>query len=327
MAKPGKRSRNDRSTPVAPTPIPDGAMAGIVIRAYGLWFDVRLRDEDRILMSTVRGSVKRERRGTDLVAVGDRVHVIDVGEGEGQIVSIAPRERTLGRLARHTRDVEQVILANPDQALFLFAWREPEPHLRMLDRFLVLAESRGLPAIIGLNKIDDPATDLVDARAFLADYAPIYPLRFLSATTGFGLDEIRRDLAGKVTVVAGPSGVGKSSLLNRLDPGTDRGVGDISDATGKGRHTTTSTILFEIADGTFVADTPGIRALALQGVLPENLPDCYPELRPYLGDCFYADCTHLHEPGCAILEAVNRGDVSRVRYESYASLRRGDTDD
>jgi ribosome biogenesis GTPase len=278
-------------------------------------------------MSTVRGSVKRERRGTDLVAVGDRVRVMDVGEGEGQIVSIEPRVRTLGRLARHTRDVEQVILANPDQALFLFAWKNPEMHLRMLDRFLVLAESRDLPAIIGINKIDNPESDLPEVRAFLADYLDLYPVLFMSASTGFGMPELMDHLIGKVTVVAGPSGVGKSSLLNRLDPSIGTLIGEISDATGKGRHTTTSTILYEIADDTFVADTPGIRALALQGVAPEDLPDCYPELRPLLGHCFYADCTHLHEPGCAIIEAVERSEISRARYESYAALRRGDNSD
>ncbi len=302
-------------------------MAGIVTRAYGLWFDVRLRDEDRTLMSTVRGSVKRHRRGTDLVAVGDRVWVRDVGEGEGQIVAIEPRVRSLARLARHSLDVEQVILANPDQALFLFAWTEPEPHLRMLDRFLVLAESRELPAIIGLNKIDDQAEALDAARAFLAVYLPLYPVRFMSVKTGFSLDQIRADLDGKVTVVAGPSGASKSSLLNRLDPAITQQIGAISDATGKGRHTTTSTILFELGPETFVADTPGIRALALQGVAPEDLPACFPEFRPFLGHCFYADCTHLHEPGCAVMEARDDGVISQARWESYASLRTGGADD
>lgn len=302
-------------------------MPGIITRAYGLWYDVRLHDEDRILMSTVRGSVKRHKRGTDLVAVGDRVWVRDVGEGEGQIVAIEPRVRALSRLARHTRDVEQVILANPDQALFLFAWREPEPHVRMLDRFLVLAESRGLPAIIGLNKIDDPAEDLEPAQRFLADYSAIYPIHFLSAKTGFGVEELRASLAGKITVIAGPSGVGKSSLLNRIDPRLTQHIGEISDSTGKGRHTTTSTVLFEIAPDTFVADTPGIRALALQGVPPEMLPECFPEFRPFLGNCFYADCTHLHEPGCAIMEARDAGEISLARWESYASLRSGNTED
>jgi len=327
MAKTGKRSRSDAPLPASPETPPADAMSGIVTRAHGLWFDVHLRADDRTLMSTVRGSVKRERRRTDLVAVGDRVWVNDVGEGEGQIVLIEPRVRSLGRLARHTRDVEQVILANPDQALFLFAMKEPTPHLRMLDRFLILAESRDLPAIIGINKIDNPETDLAEAEAFMSDYVPMYPIRYVSAKTGFGIEELKHDLAGKVTVVAGPSGVGKSSLLNRIDPTIERIVGVISDATGKGRHTTTSTILYEIADETFVADTPGIRALALQGVAPDELPDCFPEFRPYLGDCFYADCTHLHEPRCAIQQAVERGEISRERFESYASLRRGDTSD
>lgn len=327
MAKAEKRSRSDSRLSAAPGTPPANALPGIVTRAHGLWFDVHLRADNRTLMSTVRGSVKRERRGTDLVAVGDRVWVIDVGEGEGQIVLIEPRVRSLGRLARQTRDVEQVILANPDQALFLFAMKEPTPHVRMLDRFLILAESRDLPAIIGINKIDDPETDLPAAEAFMSVYAPIYPIRYLSAKTGYGIEGLKLDLDGKVTVVAGPSGVGKSSLLNRIDPKIERIVGDISGSTGKGRHTTTSTILFEIADETFVADTPGIRALALQGVAPDELPGCFPEFHPYLGDCFYADCTHLHEPGCAIQEAVTRGEIAGERFESYASLRRGDTSD
>lgn len=327
MAKARRITRNETPKPETSAPIPEGAKFGIVTRAHGLWFDVRLREEDRTLMSTIRGSVKRERRRTDLVAVGDRVWAMDVGEGEGQIVAIEPRVRSLGRLARHTRDTEQVILANPDQALFLFAWKNPEMHRRMLDRFLILAESRELPAMIGINKIDNPESDLPAARAFMADYLEFYPVRFLSASSGFGVDELMADLRGKITVVAGPSGVGKSSLLNRIDPSIGSLVGEMSDATGKGRHTTTSTILYEIEEGTFVADTPGIRALALQGVAPEDLPGCYPEFRPFLGTCFYANCTHVHEPGCAILQAVESGDLSSERYESYASLRRGDTAD
>ena len=319
-----------KSTPIeleSPFTPPVDAMAGIIIRAYGLWFDVRLREEERVLMSTVRGSIKRHRRGTDLVAVGDRVWVRDVGEGEGQIVAIEPRVRSLSRLARLTRDVEHVILANPDQALFLFAWKEPAPHLRMLDRFLVLAESRGLPAIIGLNKIDDAEHDLEPARQFLADYAPLYPLHFVSAKTGFGVDALRADLDGKITVIAGPSGVGKSSLLNRIHPAITQHIGDLSDSTGKGRHTTTSTVLFEIGPDTFVADTPGIRALALQGVAPEDLPACYPEFRPFLGQCFYADCTHIHEPGCGVLEARDEGVISQARWFSYSVLRTGREDE
>ncbi len=309
--------------------ISPGALPGVVIRAYGKYFDVQIQDEPRTLLCTVKGSLKRERRRTDLVAVGDRVWAIDVGEGEGQIEAVEPRTRALSRLARNTQDVEQVILANPDQVLFLFAVQEPEPHRRMLDRFLVLAESAGLPAIIGVNKIDldGPAPDNPEttrAEVTFGDYRAVYPVRYLSVATGTGVEQLREDLQGKVTAVAGPSGVGKSSLLNALHPEGNRAVGAISAATGKGRHTTIATQLYRIAPDTYVADTPGIRALALHGVPPETLDRCFPELRPYLGGCFYHDCTHLHEPGCAVREALEAGKIAPERYESYAALRRGD---
>lgn len=319
---------------------PPGTRGGVVVRAYGPYVDVELVDDDAeidrppvVLLSTIRGSLKRERRRTDLIAVGDRVSVTDLGNGEGQIEAIAPRRRVLARRARLTNDVEQVILANPDQALFLFAIREPDPHRRMLDRFLVLAESRQLPALIGINKMDletiDGEHSPDSAQVRFADYRDLYPLFLLSAVTGDGLAELRQALTGKITVVAGPSGVGKSSLLNALDPANRRDVGSISDATGKGRHTTVATILHRLPDrpATFLADTPGIRSLALHGVAPEELDRCFPELRPYLGQCFYADCTHLHEPGCAVRDAVAAGAVSVARFESYAALRRGDTED
>jgi ribosome biogenesis GTPase len=298
-----------------------------VTRAYGLWFDVRLETDDRTLMSTVRGSAKRERRGTDLVAVGDWVWVRDVGEGEGQIVLIEPRSQSLGRLARHTRDVEQVIVANLDQVMFVFAWRDPEPHPRMLDRFLILAESRDIPSIIVINKIDLDPLGEAPAREFFKNYLPLYPVYFVSVQGERGLAELRAEMSGKVSAIAGPSGVGKSSLLNALDPANVRDVGEISDATGKGRHTTTAAVLHEIAAGTFVADTPGIRALALQGVPPELLPECFPEFRPFLGFCFYADCTHIHEPGCAVISARDEGDISQERWASYAALQSGNSDD
>jgi ribosome biogenesis GTPase len=324
------RAATSSGAEVAGWPEGGPGLPGVVVRAYGKYFDVQLHDEDRILLSTVRGALKRERRRTDLVAVGDRVWVSDVGEGEGQIEAVAPRTRVLARLARQTEDVEQVILANPDQVLMLFSVREPEPHRRMLDRFLVMAESRGLPAIVGVNKMDLDVPNVAAGRSLAEtifdDYRPLYPVRFVSAATGQGLDGLRGDLAGKVTVVAGPSGVGKSSLLNVLHPEGDRAVGEISAATGKGRHTTSATQLYRIGvdPETFVADTPGIRALALHGVPPETLDGCFPEFRPYLGRCFYADCTHLHEPDCAVRESLEVGAIGRERYESYAALRRGE---
>ena len=226
------------------------AEPGVVVRAFGKFFTVILED-GRELLSTVRGGLKRQRRGTDLVAVGDRVMVSDVGEGEGRIEAVSPRTRALSRRARHTRDVEQVILANPDQALFLFAVRDPEPHPRLLDRFLVMAESRGLPSIIGVNKmdLDEPtAGNSSLAHDIFRPYRGLYPVYFLSARTGYGLDQLTEALQGKITAVAGPSGVGKSSLLNVLDPSRTRAVGDISAATGKGRHTTTATVLHRLPE-------------------------------------------------------------------------------
>jgi len=329
--RPRKRSDPADDRPQPRPAIPVGAVPAIVVRAHGKFFETELED-GRVLLSTVRGLLKRERRRTDLVAVGDRVWVTDVGEGEGQIEAVEPRSRALARRARLTEDTEQVILANPDQALFLFAVREPEPHLRMLDRFLVLAESRDLPAAIGVNKMDlDGPTD--DGESSLAHrlfgpYQGLYPVFFLSAQSGLGLDELRAFLLGKITAVAGPSGAGKSSLLNALDPEGRRDIGAISDATGKGRHTTTATVLRRIAADapTYVADTPGIRALSLQGVAAEELDELFPEFRPFIDRCFYPDCTHLHEPGCAVRDALAEGRIRAQRYESYAALRRGEDD-
>lgn len=322
------------STPVVPwqrpTTASEAALPGLVTRAYGKFFDVQLRDEPRLLLSTIKGIVKRDRRKTDLVAVGDRVWVVDVGENEGQIEAIEPRTRVLARPARNTEDVEQVVLANPDQALFVFAVRHPNPHRRMLDRFLILAEYAGLPALICINKIDLDMTEPDGqplSKSLFADYELIYPVHYVSTANGSGLPALKQALEKSVTVIAGPSGVGKSSLLNALDPDQQRAVGEISDATGKGRHTTIATVLYHVDHNTYLADTPGIRALAMHGVPLGDLDRCFPEFRPYLGGCFYPDCTHLHEPGCAIRDALDAGAFSAHRYESYAALRRGDNAD
>jgi ribosome biogenesis GTPase / thiamine phosphate phosphatase len=290
----------------------------IVVRGYGKYYDV-LTPEGQILC-TVRGTVKRERRKTDPVAVGDRVEVTLLDDGEGVIESVAPRQRTLSRLARGRDDVEQVILANPDQLIAVFAVAEPEPHPRMLDRFLLIAERAELDSIVCVNKIDlDPSGEL--RRIFDPYRQAGYPVVEASVATGEGIEELRRQLQGKISVLAGPSGVGKSSLLNTIEPSLDIRVGEISDATGKGRHTTTATTIIPLSSDTFIADTPGMRQLGLWGIEPEMLDGLFPEFRPYLGQCYYADCTHINEPDCAVLEAVEAGRINRERYESYRALR------
>lgn len=310
-------------------PANDELMEGIVVRAHGKWFTVDVPGSDTVWLATPKGSLKRGRQQSDPVVVGDRVLISDAGDGEARIEQVAERRSVLARPQRGSSVNEQILLANLDQALFVFAVRHPEPHRRMLDRFLVLAEDRGIPAMVGVNKLDLdemlPGGQL-RSRSIFGDYETVYPVFYFSTRTREGVSALRAALQGKVTALAGPSGVGKSSILNAFGAERIREVGEISAATGKGRHTTTSAELIRLDDRTFVADTPGIRSLAMHGVAPERLDRCFREFRPHLGQCYYADCLHLTEPGCAVLDAVAAGDIAMERYASYAALRRGDRD-
>ncbi|HEX2283029.1 MAG TPA: ribosome small subunit-dependent GTPase A [Thermomicrobiales bacterium] len=301
---------------------------GVIVRSYGLHYDVST--DAGLLRCTLRGTIKRERRRTDPAAVGDRVRATlstpQDDPPQGVIEEILPRVRSLSRRARGTADSEQVILANPDQLVAVFAIRDPEPHPRMIDRFLLLAEARGIDAIICANKVD--LADLPEVETFFKPFTMAgYPVIPTSALTGYGIDDLREKLNGKITAFAGPSGVGKSSLLNRIIPELEERTGDISSATGKGRHTTTWTTLFQLGPDTFVADTPGMRQLGLWGIDFENLDQLYPEFRPHLEECYYADCRHLDEPDCAVIAAVEAGEVHPDRYDSYRRLLIGDEDE
>lgn len=242
---------------------------------------------------------------------------------EGVIEVVDPRVRALVRTARNTRDTDQVVLANPDQAAFVFAVKDPVPHVRMLDRFIILAEMQEIPIRIVVTKLDLEDSE-TRARDIFGFYEPVYPVHYVSANVGAGLDDLKAAIDGRITVVAGPSGVGKTSLLNALDPGNMRAVSHVSSATGKGRHTTIGSRLYRLGDQTFVADTPGIRSLAMHAVSGDQLDWAFREFRPFLDVCFYQDCTHMHEPGCGVKEAVERGQIAGQRYESYVSLRSGD---
>lgn len=295
------------------------------MRAHGLWYEVKPVNDSRAgatVIATMKGTLKRKKRRTDIVAVGDWVWITDLPDDEAVIEMVEPRTSALIRTARHTRDTEQVILANPDQVFFTFSIADPEPHTRMLDRFIILAEMQNIPVHIVVNKAE-LATDQQIEDVF-GIYRNIYPVHALSAHTGVGVQELRRELLGKTTAVAGPSGVGKSTLLNAIDPHHRRDTAVISDATGKGRHTTIGSRLYEIDDDTWIADTPGMRALAMTAIDPRALDSYFVEMRPFLGECFYQDCTHVHEPSCAVQAAVERGDISRDRFDSYVSLRSGD---
>ena len=271
----------------------------------------------------LRGRLKKNRSAGDIITLGDHVRIQLQSDGTGSIEEIAPRTHALVRTAPAARGVyRQVLLANPDQAVFVFACANPTPHLRMLDRFLIVAERQSIPAIVVANKIDLATPEVI--RQFEI-YPPLgYPVIFTSARTGQGVAELRERLLGKISALAGPSGVGKTSLLNAVEPGLGLAVKDVSILTHKGRHTTNIRQLFPLAAGGYVADLPGMRMLSLWDIHPEELDGYFPEMRELVQECRYNDCTHQNEPGCAVLEGVQQGRVSAERHESYLRLRFGE---
>lgn len=294
---------------------------GTVLRVVGGVYDVAL-DDGRTVAAVLRGRLKREQRTGDRVVAGDRVQVETIDDNGATIEVVEPRRTELARRApgKGARRAK-VIVANVDQVVVVMAAAEPEPRPRMLDRFLVLAEANGLPSVVILNKIDLPG-----AAAAIGLFAPYerlgYPVIATSAVDGQGIDDLRALLCGKTSVFTGPSGVGKSSLLNAIEPGLSLRTAAVSEAHGKGRHTTVTAELVPLSCGGHVADTPGLRELGLWGVEPEQLPNCFVEFRPFIGACkFGRSCSHTHEPGCAVKAAVEAGQIEVARYDSYCKLR------
>ncbi len=296
-------------------------LTGAVLRAQSGFFWVKT--EQGILECRLRGRLKKERQATDLVVIGDQVEVTPVGNGQGAIEAVLPRRSRLARRAAGPRGVykENVIVANVDQVLLVFACAKPEFTPRMLDRYLVICEHSELPVIIVATKIDLVERDT--AAAMFKPYEQIgYPVVYTSIISGEGIADLRERLIGKISVVTGKSGVGKSSLLNAIKPGLNLRTGEVSERLTKGRHTTTvaELIPLDMPGGGYVADTPGIREIGLWNVPVEDVAWCFREFRPFLNDCYFAGCTHLHEPHCAVRAAVERGEISTARYDSYARL-------
>ncbi len=283
-------------------------------------------DDGRSVVCQIPGRLKKEKLDTNLVAAGDRVSISLVTDGTGVIESREERHSVLSRArpAPEKRsilsDQEQVLVANPDQVLFVFSIRRPEPSLRKLDRFLVVAEMNHLPAVICVNKVD--LVEPGEAEAEFKLYETIgYQVIYTSAKKGQGLETLKDCLAGKISVLAGSSGVGKTSLLNAIQPGLGMRVREVSNATDKGLHTTRHVELVSLDIGGYVADTPGIRSLALFDLEPGELDGYFREIAPLVAGCQFSDCTHQHEPNCAVLAAVADGRVSQQRYDSYLRLR------
>lgn len=292
---------------------------GLITKAQSGFFTVETAEG--LVVCRLRGKLKQGRAVGDIAALGDNVLIELLADGSGAIENVEERKQAIVRLDPRPQGMyQQVLLANADQAVFVFACANPNPKLRMLDRFLVITEKQKIPAVIIANKID-----LVEnAKELFHVYESIgYRIIYTSTKTRAGLDELKTQLQNKISALAGPSGVGKSSLLNEIQPGLGLAVNEISKVMNKGRHTTVTRQMFALDGGGYVADTPGWKSLALWDTEAEELDAYFPDLRDLVPQCQFSDCSHKHEPGCAVLAALKAGTVHPERYDSYLRLRAG----
>jgi len=299
--------------------VTEAIRSGLIIKAQSGFFTVETGLG--LIVCQLRGKLKQGKAIGDIAALGDHVRITVLDDGSGVIEEVDERKQAIVRLDPRPQGVyQQILLANADQALFVFACANPSPKLKMLDRFLVIAEKQKIPPIIVANK-----SDLVeDAKKIFGIYAALgYRVIYTSAEKNIGVDELHDALKNKISALAGPSGVGKSSLLNAIQPGLGLAVNEISAAMDKGKHTTVVRQLFPLKDGGYVADTPGWKSLALWDTHPEEIDAYFPELAPLVAECQFSDCSHTHEPGCAVLAALKAGKIFVERYESFLRLRDG----
>ncbi|MCF2600770.1 ribosome small subunit-dependent GTPase A [Anaerovibrio lipolyticus] len=276
-----------------------------VIKMYNGFYYLQVAGQEELLSCRLRGRIKRNKGA---VVTGDYVEYQMLEDGTGVIERCLPRRTLLKRPA----------VANIDQVLITFAARQPDLNQLLLNRFLVLAEWSGIPEIvICINKCD-----LLEEKAdFLQDYVQAgYKLLMVSAQEGQGIQKLKNLLTGRVTVFAGPSGVGKSSLLNAVDSNLELVTGKISDKIKRGKHTTRAACLLPLPEGGTVVDTPGFSAAELENIDKAQLAHYFPEFRPYIEKCYYNTCTHSHEPDCAVKEAVAAGAICQARYEAYLNI-------
>lgn len=290
---------------------------GVVIRATGSWYEVACAGET--LRCRIRGKLRlRGVRSTNPVVVGDRV----VCEGEGDdraIVDIRPRRNYVIRRASNLSKESHIIAANVDRALLMVTLRRPETATEFVDRFLVTCEAYKVPVVILLSKIE--LQDAEAVAAFRAVYEGAgYEVAAVSAVEGTGMERVRELLAGSVTLLSGNSGVGKSTLVRAVDPALEIRTGEISESHRKGRHTTTFSTMYPLSGGGAVIDTPGIKGFGLIDIDDAELWHYFPEMMREAPGCRFYNCTHTHEPGCAVVEAVRCGRISAARYESYLKM-------
>jgi len=296
---------------------------GLVIKSQSGFYSVLLKGREQTIICQLRGKIKRGKHEGDLCSIGDEVKIQILADGSGVIEEIFSRKNEVVRLdPRPQGEYRQILIANADQVIFVFACTKPEPKLRMLDRFLVIAEKQGITPIIVFNKVD--LIGIAEAKSKFGLYEKIgYEMIYTSVVSGEGISHLRERMVGRISALAGPSGVGKSSLMNVIEPGITLATGSVSDFNEKGRHTTNVRQLHPLSGGGWVADAPGWKSLGLWDIQPEEIDAYFPDIRPYVEDCAFSDCTHSHEPGCAVLKAVNEGKIDPRRYDSFQRLRQG----
>ena len=297
-------------------------MRGLVIKNTGSWYTVRT-DDGRDIESKIKGNFRlKDIRTTNPVAVGDRVDIDINTEGTAFITKIEDRKNYIIRRASNLSKQSHIIAANVDQAMLIVTVNYPITTTVFIDRFLATAEAYRVPVKLVFNKIDryhggdrELLDDLVNLYTTIG-----YPCSMLCARTEEGLDVLREDLKGRITLLSGHSGVGKSTIINKLIPGVNLRTGDISEYHNKGMHTTTFSEMIPLSDGGYLIDTPGIKGFGTIEMEGAEIADYFPEIFKFSADCKFNNCSHRHEPGCAVLRAVEEHYISESRYKSYLSI-------
>ena len=296
----------------------DQQFTGIVTQSTGSWYEV-LANGERV-QCRIRGKLRLKGvRSTNPVVVGDEVECLTDEQGSHLITAIHPRRNYVIRRASNLSKESHIIAANIDHALLMVTLRQPETALEFVDRFLVTCEAYKVPVTILLAKADLQSEE--EMEAFRAIYEPIgYRVVAVSASTGEGVEEVHRLMVGRTTLLSGNSGVGKSTLVQRIDPTLDIRTGQISDSHHKGRHTTTFSTMYPLSEGGYLIDTPGIKGFGLIDIEHDELWHDFPEMMHHGAGCRFYNCTHIHEPGCAVVAAIEAGEISEQRYESYLKM-------
>ncbi|WP_255647393.1 ribosome small subunit-dependent GTPase A [Fulvivirga sedimenti] len=303
-------------------------MTGLVLKSTGSWYEVLAEDGNRY-QCRVRGKLRiRDTKTTNPVAVGDQVELDPEDTSQAIITDVLPRENYIIRQSVHKKGHAHILASNLDQAVLIVTLSYPRTSLGFIDRFLVSAESFRIPQVLIFNKVDllnEKEKRKMEHFIEMYEKIGVKCLR-TSAKSQEGIEQFRAILAHKKSLIAGHSGVGKSTLINLLSPEIEQKTGEVSDFANKGIHTTTFAEMFQLENETFIIDTPGIKELALVEIPPEELGDYFPEIRVLRGSCKFNNCLHLREPGCAVKQALEDGDINPLRFKSYLSMLDGDED-